>query len=386
MLGSVLKRAADKLFVGGLRFWVAGFTGLGLANLGYAGGGGLRPTPLSWLQEFTSEAYQCVQSDLRGNVWFFRGDRWAVYPVGEDGMPGKEQALHPSGPMEEVREAALDAAGEQWLVLARKPRLFREGRELPLGEVRSIPFGCGFLGSEPALGLWPVVLGQLQPGEEPGKASSLPWIVAWDGRQWNPVATHRKPARSLGSAAEDTFSGTQMLLVPTAKGAVLVSRYHHQLQFLDARGKVQFTVAVVGSPLRESAETGKKAEAALRQELERRGVDPKEVSFVQVSKTPLGVQGVRVRGDGTVFLVVSKAFGGESAALERWDPVGGTLSRVPLELAYEGKLTLACGKKGLFLAAHRGHLGRWFIPWESLETAPWEEVAVEVTKGGSIGH
>jgi len=342
----------------------------------------LRPVPLAWPGELAFEQYQCVANDSRGNVWLFRGDGWLVYPVDEQGLPGKPVALQTSEPVSEVREAALDSSGSQWVLLAGKPRLFRDFKEAPLEKPSSLPFAVGFLAENPLVGLWPIVLGQGQGTERGGP---LPWLAAWDGRQWQVLAVHGKRHRSTGDPGADSFELPQVAFVARPKGVIVAMRYEHRFQEVDERGRVRWSVAVGEGPPKPSEETRTQAQAALQQQLEKQGVDTKRARFLLASSLPMVVRGISVRADGVVFLVVAEQ-GGSKLYLERWDPVAGKLSRVGLELEYQGKLTLACGRKGLFLAGHRGNLGRWFVPWEMLEQASWEAVAAAVQSGGRIGE
>lgn len=79
-------------------------------------------------------------------------------------------------------------------------------------------------------------------------------------------------------------------------------------------------------------------------------------------------------GVGEVILVVSSVVVEKGVALERWRVADRRLERVSLDLDIGGKLTLACGSDGLYIAGYRGNSGRWWISRDSLEHASWRDV------------
>ncbi len=336
----------------------------------------LKPLPLSW-ENATFEGYQCVQATARGEVYLFRSDRWAVQAVAENGELGEASPLHLTSPAQEPRFAVLSPDGEAWLVLAGEPRLFLRGQEVSLAPLPFIPVSAAFLGDTPIVQVSPGVF----VGENAGKAlekwrQKPPWLLAWEGGEWQPWAFAPKAPHSAGDEMEDALQLNNVLLASAGKSLVVAWRYAHRYWLLNSQGQPELSLERRSFKL--PRRSGEEAEAELREAMKKEGVATENMTIVHASRLTSACLGLATRRDGTVFAVMGKPVTGGGLVLERFDPKAPVVHAVRLDLPYDGRLSLACGKKGLYLAAHSAQKGRWFLPWEMLEKAAWAEVDVEV--------
>ncbi len=333
--------------------------------------GPLKPSAL-W-PDLKFDAYQAFQADARGEVFFFRGDELAAYPVGRRQERGQPVVFQVSGTLDgEVAGAVLDPSGEYWLVMTRFPRLFRQGREVFLQSPPFVPFGAWFAGGQPVAGVWPLLIAQDPSEVERFRQGPSPWFVRWNGKEWETWLTVKK-AKELGfsSPGSGDMEERAASLVAAKGGTVVASIYDHRMALLDANGK---TLAAVAVPLQSSPESPEEAARRLEASMKRQGMDPSAARVVFASRRTPAILGLTTCGTGEVLVAVSSVVVGKGIALERWRVGERRLQRLRLDLDIGGKLSLACGTTGLYLAAYRGSSGRWWISRETWENSRWQEV------------
>lgn len=337
----------------------------------------IKPVSLAW-SNAPKEGYQCIQATTRGDVFLFRGDRWAVQAVTDSGALDEPSSLRLASPAQPPRFAALSPEGDRWIVLAGQPRLFLRGEELPLAPLPFIAKSAAFVGDIPVVQVAPgVIIGENPQALEKWREKP-PWLVAWQGGEWDAWAFAPPAPQSVGDTMEDSLQLNDAFLLSGQKGLLAAFRYVHRYWVFASQGRLELAIERRGFQLpRKSPE---EAEAELGETMKREGFDAENAVIVHASRLTSACLGIARHRDGTVFAVMGKPVTGAGPALERWDPRTGAVRAVPLDLAYDGVLSLACGKKGLYLAAFSATKGRWFIPWELLENAGWGQVDVEVKK------
>lgn len=345
---------------------------VGIAGFSWGGEGGpLKPQVLWPTLKF--DAYQAFQATAKGEVFFFRGDAIAAYPVNRRHELGQPLFFQISGTLDgEVGGAALDPEGELWLLVARFPRLFHQGREVFLKPLPFVPIGAWFAAGKPVAAVWPLLVGEDLSEVERWRREPSPWLLRWNGKEWESwLAAERAQRLGFLSAGSGDFEARTAIAAPTKNGASVALVYDHRVAFLDASGKPLATVSV---PLRSSLLSADEATRKLEETMKRQGIDPSSARVISASRRTPAILGLTTCGVGEVILVVSSVVVEKGVALERWRVADRRLERVSLDLDTGGKLTLACGADGLYIAGYRGNSGRWWISRDSLEHASWREV------------
>jgi hypothetical protein len=334
------------------------------------------------------KAPQFVQADAAGHVFLLRSDTLEVYPVtrkGTLGAPSKLEGLASGEEHPFIRDAALAPGGGDWLLLdAREgPRLFRGGKEQTFPELGWLPTAVALPAGQPLVAVLPAPLREISLRKEAsGKVvfdspELPPMLMTLSGSEWKAVA---REDYDFGSATWAVARGRMHLmrdvrLAADAKGAVWTAEeYGYRLRKFSPAGKLQSELTVGrGKPvLRErSPEELDKQQAEFRKATGQ-SVNPASIRFT----ASRGVDGLVAARDGRIYIVAE--VGGEGAnghlALDRFDPTGPTLERLFVERIPGGRLSVAAGQDGLYVAAFSGEGGLWKLPWEMLDGAKWERV------------
>jgi hypothetical protein len=333
----------------------------------------------------TWDGPQFVRADKAGNVFVLRGDEPLVYPVGKTGEVGKPARLQATTEaLGTVLNAALSPAGDQWLVHAEgKVRLFVDGKEKPLPPLSWVPWTVGFQRGTPVVGVMPRPLPsavlRLQD------MGNVPWFLTLDNDRWSSLREHSGLTAEAAWKERDRMNAWvaeyASWLAPARDGKLWVaSQYGYRLRRLSPMGKSLLEITA-GKEKKKGAAAEpvpREAATAVRQ-MEERGGKARFQAFTEKEVIADVVEG----SDRAIYLLVHTSED-SALALDRYDPVRNVLERVPLSLKATGRLSLAAGKDGLYMAPFSATKGVWRISWTDLESAVWKEVEeAEIHAGAS---
>lgn len=320
---------------------------------------------------------QFVQADRAGNVFFFQGDTLEVHPLGKAGFgkPVRLQSLQGNTGL--VHGAVLNSAGDQWLVYADfSVRLFIDEKEKPLPALKWNPWGVAFQRDAPVVAVIPRPLDRIR---DLPKTMDVPWLLKLGSDRWDPltrpktqdVANLLKTGGMNEAIAEDA-----VFLKDDREGKLWVAhQYSYHVQRLSPSGRLLLDITVDGGRVEKKQES-----KGIEIKLHGAGENPTEATrdarketatYHPFTGVPVILSLTEGR-DGRFYFLVRTKEGG--SALDRYDPERVVLERLPLQLKVEGKFTMAAGRDAMYLAAWEGSEGRWRIPWETLEQAPWKVV------------
>lgn len=325
-----------------------------------------------------------IRSDRAGNVFLFRTDKPAVYPVTRLGSLGEPQRLELANEsFGHVLNVALSPSGDQWLVHAEgKLRLVVEGKEKPIPAVPWQPWAVGFLRSTPAALVIP------RPMPETvlhlRDLGSAPWLITLDNNAWSTLVEHSELSaetawkeRNRINAWITEYAG---FFASTKDGKFwLGSQYGYHVLQLSSTGRVLTDLRLDEAAVRVEKQQANPAIQAAVEQAEKQGAKVTSMPF-----TAEQVIADLTVGPGQILYLLVNPPGEGAFAIDRYDPGRAILERVDLALSSTGRFSLAAGKDALYLANTRE--GRWRISWETLEQAPWKEVDSGKKKCGRPGH
>lgn len=113
----------------------------------------------------------------------------------------------------------------------------------------------------------------------------------------------------------------------------------------------------------------------LRSELADRAalLGQEKVTITPFTAQPL-IQDITEGRDGKIYLYLAPGPFGPEPLLDRFDPTTQRLERAVLGLDHPGRVTLAAGRDGLWIAAVGAGRALWRIPWLTLQEIGWREV------------
>ncbi len=329
------------------------------------------------------QAPQFVQADAAGRVLLLRADTLEVYPLTPKGTLGTPSRLERLPGDEEpfIREAAMSPDGDAWLLLdaTAGPRLFRAGKEVLAPELGWRPAAVALPRGEPMVAVFPVRAHEIKLAvradgkvvvdvkEPPPLLMGLPsseWQVVvreeyeFGSRQWHEADAKMRLQRGVRLAGD-------------AKGVWLADEYGYRLRRFSPAGQLRAELTVGSGKVAVVERSPADIEHRLGEVAKSTGrkVDPVSVRFTAAR----AVDGLAAGRDGRVYLLVEA---GAHLAVDRFDPNGPSLERLALGGldAIAGRVSVASGRDGLYIAAFSGPGGVWRLPWEQLEEATWERV------------
>jgi hypothetical protein len=327
---------------------------------------------------------QFVRSDRAGNIFLFRGDKLEVYPVSRAGALGEPERLQATneGPGL-VLDAVLSPAGDQWLVHADgKVRLFVDGKEKPLPSLSWQPWSVGFLRGTPVVVVMPRPLPSAVLHLQ--DLGTVPWFLTLDNDRWHTMLEHS--GLSAEAAWKERYKWNEWVakyalsVAPARDGKLWVAnQYSYRVQRLSPSGKNLLEIDVGNDKKRAPRNPPENAAAnAVVRQLEAQGEKAQFRPFTEEA-----VIADLVEGSGHAIYLLVHTSGADSLALDRYDTDRGVLERIPLALKGSGRLTMAAGKDGLYVAPFRATGGLWRISWATLESAPWKKVEEVKIDGGT---
>ena len=331
-----------------------------------------RPLPATRLDaEPAWRGPQFIQADHKGNVSLLRGDTLDVYPVDSGGKIGEPTRLRRGGVIDEtISDAALSGDGDRWVLVAGSEVLcFEDGRERSTPELGWIATSVGTRGDDVLASVVPI-----QVNVAPGTSASRvpPLVLSLEGQRWSTAVKGTLPRHYEGRALMNTmFADHSARLASSRDGRLWVAHpFSGRVVRFTSAGRAELEIVIGdGSP------SYRDDEERLQRDLEREAAKRYPGGTQAVAFTAkLAILGFTAASDGTLYLLLP-ADGGSVASLARWDPVRSVVETVPVAVKPQGKVTMAAGRDGLYIAGETGSSGRWRISWEALDAAPWTERA-----------
>lgn len=333
--------------------------------------------PKAILEECSNwTAPQFVQADKKGNVFFLRAAALQSFGLQQDGLT-EPVALLSDRRQQEDREtprlrAAMDAYGGWALWEGKAVRWFHDGKEVPLAELEFAPQGVAFVKDELVAAVEPF---RITPKPK-WKLKGNPLVLRWNGKNWETLIDEPLPAKAQDPRSGPLREQRFVHLLGDSRGSLWVASCNlYRLRRYSAAGKLKEEVRLGKDDIRQrpDAESAQKAFAAKFQHWGR------QVSTTAATARPV-IASLSEGRDGRIYLLVHKESKGFT--LDRYDPVTQTLERAPIALDFEGYISMAAGKDALYFAPYNPAMGRWRLPWEDLEAAPWAVVKRAKISGG----
>ncbi len=358
------------------RGWVLVFCGLCSGYPCFAGA--LQPEPLPATETAPVwDGPQFVQADRAGNIFFFRGSTFEVYPLTKGGDLGKAVRFQTNASAGFVQQAVMSADGAQWLVYHDISVLrFVDGEEKPLPDLKWGPWGVAFLRDTPIVPVIPRPLGQSRHLPE---TMEVPWLVQLDRDRWSPLTkvTAMDVAGLLKSGGMNgAIAERAVVLEDDKEGKLWVAhRYAYHVERLTASGRRLLDITVDGGNIEKREET-----PGIEISLTADGGNPTDATrkagtekakFFPFKNPPVLLAMAEGR-DGRFYFLVRTKEGG--TVLDRYAPERVALERMPLQFKADGTFSMAAGRDAIYIAAWDGRQGRWRISWDSLEQAEWKPV------------
>ncbi len=334
----------------------------------------LRPLALASTAALAWEDAQFVRADRDGNVFFLRGPKLEVYPLGKKGQLGAPSRLPSAGPMPNfVLEAAMSSSGTSWFLLADgRVRLFGEDKEQDLPRLEDQPWSVGFVRDAPVVALIP------RPLE--GRKGVPPWLVQAGRDRWDALVDFR--AAYPGNPTErgrrnEIIASSAAFLAGDSRGRIWAARrYAYRIERYTLGGKRQLSIQVGDGKVRTKDKdvpvvidvpSGNSADVSTQ------GVgQPRKATFRPFTGRSVVLDLAEARDGKIYFLVRTET---EGLAMDRYDPTADLLERRELSLSVEGRMTIAAGKDALYIAGWNGATGRWRVGWDQLDkSSGWNEL------------
>jgi hypothetical protein len=325
----------------------------------------------------SGQVLQFLQADAKGRIYLLRGDTLAVerlLPSGKLVANGKPPANRAEG--ETVIHAALSPDGDSWLLYDMPDHLMLlksdELRDLtPSGwDVSAVAYTL----DGPILAVLPVLVGGGDATVPKTALMKPPFLLRLDDDQrWQQLVPGRVFERSEPRALvpQELRAERSSRLAAGAKATLWVAQQDaYVLKQYSRAGVLKGSLVVGGGRVQwrdRTEDDWKYLEGSARaggMKLDRTHLANVEAVHV--------VRALTVQ-DHRVYLVVETSAG---LVLDRWDADADVLQRLQLGnvATGPGRLSLAAGRDGLYLAG--AHLGEpvWRLDWQRLEGAKWKPV------------
>lgn len=324
----------------------------------------LLPESVASAASSTWDGPQVVRADRVGNVFFLRVNTLEVYPLTQAGKLGEPTKLEVLGEAPQlVRDAALSPGGDVWLLSADLViRRFVDGKEKVMPALEWRASGIGFGRGDPVVSVLPVPVVWDRVYRE--RKGQIPRLMTFDGNRWNVLAEYPNlPASDFAEKRPDlngSIAQHAVFVAADREGRLWIARqYAYDVEQIAPSGKRRLHLAVNGGKVTERKEPGETKD------------HPAGLTAFRSNAAILDL--VEGRDHRMYFLVAGDGASG-GLVLDRYDPVTSQLERVSLALELPGRVTLAAGKGGLYIAAWNGRNGRWILSWDALDLASWKPV------------
>lgn len=320
---------------------------------------------------------QFVRATRDGGVYLLRAgtDRIGIRKIDAAGAKSVVEVPWSSAGL--VLDAAVSPSGREWLVLSGADLYKIANRKAerlpPTGwEAQSV----SWRGGEPVVGVLPRLLMSQRPaGFRPPAVPPL--ILELSGERWFPLVEEARAPRA-GGGAHSAILERSTRLAPSGREQLWTSlQYAYRLARINASGRQTDRVVVeLGRGAGDDELDGKaraEADAAFEARARTQGQVLEDRSAAAFTAS-IAVQDLAEGRDGRLYILLGPGAGSHKATLDRYDPASGKLERLPLDLDYGGRISIAAGTGGLFLAPFESDQPVSVISWERLGSAPWSVV------------
>ncbi len=313
---------------------------------------------------------QFVGADREGQVFLLQGESLEVFQLKSDlSLDPHVQLMRPS---EMARPGfvrwAVTSDGDEWILLRSDLWCTSERDTETLPAVGWALDALTLFKGAAIAAVRPFGVGRTPQRRRIVAGEPAPQLMIQSGNKWDVFAeagVFPTPDEYRNEFMRIVQERSVELAPGGNRGVWVADRYRYRIRLLSPAGK-ELTV-IAGDPGIQFEDADEdEAAGELREQ-----AGPVAVGKSVLANTAISTLRGLVEGPAGELYVISKV---ETLALDRYDPVEGQVERVPLDIDYQGRFSLAAGADGLYLAAFKGHLGRWFLSWEALEAAPWQVV------------
>jgi hypothetical protein len=311
------------------------------------------------------DGQQFIQADAQGNVFLLRSDPLEVYPLTKSHELGEpvrlEMTLTGSGfPI----DAAMGPDGSWAVNMGAEIHRFVEGREVPLPQLGPglRPLLVGFLRGDL------VTTVMTLPRRAGGGDHEVPLLMRATDSSWS--AELREARHTADDPGTERAQRTAMVLDAGEGRYFLARQYSYRIELRRLGRDSALEELRLGDAL-----VLKKYSAA------------ESARLLGEAKAAAGSQAITLAPGHTVLLAVARrgatgplyallgaGISGEHCALDRIDWGEQRVERVPLNFPCKGRVSMAVGRDGLYLAEWNGRAGRFFLSWGDLDKAEWSVV------------
>jgi hypothetical protein len=327
---------------------------------------------------------QIIQATSKGEVRLLQLESLEVYSVDDEGLSEETEKLMElpsasSGPSF-ILGAALSPDGRQWLLQAIPPfsgvRLFRDEEEERLPVPPYHVTGVGYQGDTPVISVTSIV--NSGPGVTPAEArrDESPVLLSLERDKWIPYFV--EPSEEIDPSADRWLQvhAPRELRITAGRDRTLwfAQRNAYRVRQLSPSGRVRKELSLDDGEVVLREKSSEEKQRLVEDSRHAPGSMP--TGFVEtLSERDVPVRRIAAIGQWSGQLFILARNGGEGYWLDRYDPVLNLLERVELSApGYSGTVSMALGRRGLFVVEYAGDANRWWIPWEKLEAAHWLEV------------
>jgi hypothetical protein len=315
-------------------------------------------------------ASQYIQADAHGNVYLLRGDTLQVFPVTRSHELGEPVRLGPALIEGHLLDAAMSARGDWVGVLGTEVHYFVDGKEKAvLPPLPWFPAAVGFVRGDPVAVVVPPRLG------DPSEGDDKPPVLLRSGHDsWSPELRE-----ALHGAAKD-YNNEMLhraaLVLDEREGRYVLARqyaYRIERRRLGRERALEEVRLGQGKP-----RTSKRPEEDTRRllaQLKSEGTDT-QGAHASAFHGVFAILALAQGGPGErLYVLEGPGVAGERCALDRIDWELRRVERTALSLPCNGRMTMAAGRDGLYLARHSAKGGgRYFAPWAAVEGSRWTTV------------
>jgi hypothetical protein len=328
---------------------------------------------------------QTVQADSEGRVFLLRDKTFELFQISSGGsLVPKGRLLRDSASLETppIHDVSMSRAGDAWMLFAFPNRLFMfQGGGVNKLEAPWIVSAAILDGGEPLVAVLPGEMNTTAPSIL--RLDKLPFLQQWDGKRWSTLAERDFPGNPPeGVERHEYWEGEyKVFLALTPERRLWVAdQYAYRLRRFSPSKRIEDELLVGGGKVKWSERTEEewaKAEAAAK----RGGLASWSRSQLSSVRAEQVVRGMTVGRDGAVYLLVQTP---EGLALDRFHPALLSLDRALLPAGMNpgsGRVSMAAGSQGLYIAGWAGHEGLWVIDATTLDSADWRPVPEALLNG-----
>lgn len=310
-----------------------------------------------------TEGRQILASDEHGNAYILQLDEKRVFEIDGTGTARFLLELESETPVRGALRGAVGNEGKTW-VFGFAPhfvRVFENGREIEIEQAGLWVTGMTVTGGRPTLALAsirPDIGTDLENGARPPIPPLLVQLGpkgAW--RSW----AERQELDFNGDTFVFGLIAHEVRLAGDGQGRVLMARHNrYDVREYAKSGRLTSRLTY-GAPARPTP---------TREEMERIVA---RRSLAGPRKDPEGtIEGVAWSPDGEVVILAKTVDG---YVLDRWTPALQEHVRLPLDqLAGAERLRMAASRDGLIIMPTLGAKRLFFLPWEYLREADWQNL------------